>query len=265
MENTVRFLGTGAADQPWKEIHQDSRVRGSTSSLINGKILVDCGPTTWQDLEHWNVDLSQVETLIFTHGHSDHCNRENVVRLITAVPKLQIYSSEALAASLKASGISAERIHTVVPKQKFTAAGLEVLTLAANHASVLPPECPEGEVPMHYLFRDGASGRTLFYALDGAWLLRPTFLALLDYHLDTIIWDCTMGGTGDFRIFEHNSLEMLDLMLQTLGRLKITNADTNVWLDHLAWTLWPQERDEAAALAGSHRYRLAQDGNTISW
>ncbi|MBO7741306.1 MAG: hypothetical protein J6S21_02010, partial [Victivallales bacterium] len=107
--------------------------------------------------------------------------------------------------------------------------------------------------------------RTLFYALDGAWLLRPTFLALLDNHLDTIVWDCTMSGSGDYRIFEHNSLDMIHTMMQTLGKLKVTDADTQVWLDHLAWTLWPQDRAEAAATAAAHRFHLAQDGNFIKW
>jgi hypothetical protein len=74
-----------------------------------------------------------------------------------------------------------------------------------------------------------------------------------------------MGGSGDYRIFEHNSMDMIDIMLMTFGRLKITTADTQVWLDHLAWTLWPQDRTEAAELAASHRYHLAQDGNTINW
>ena len=41
----LQFIGTGAADFNWSK-YGEPGVLGSTSTLLNGHILLDCGPTT---------------------------------------------------------------------------------------------------------------------------------------------------------------------------------------------------------------------------
>ena len=66
-----------------------------------------------------------------------------------------------------------------------------------------------------------------------------------DTTLDAAVFDATIGDIcpGDWRIFEHNSIDMVRLMVKTLyktGRLK---AEAPVYLTHLARTLHPTQAE----------------------
>ena len=260
MGNTMLFLGTGAADQPWRDLERDSRVRGSTATLVNGRLLLDCGATTWRDLAHWRVPLPPLEALLFTHTHSDHFQPADVRRLAEAAPRLEIWCTRQGCARLAEAGVPSARLHALTPGEAFRAAGFECLPLPAMHL-VEDPEEP----CVHYLLHDLASGRKLYYALDGAWTTYAAYRRLRQHTLDALVWDCTMSASGDYRIFEHSNLDMLDIQRRTFANLGILAPNAPVYLDHLAWTLWPQEREAARRLAAGHGFLLAQDGETAEW
>jgi hypothetical protein len=105
-----------------------------------------------------------------------------------------------------------------------------------------------GSQSLHFLFEQ--DGRSLFYATDGAWILKPTWLALRQRRLSTVIWDATNGETaGDWRIFEHNSVDMVRVMLQTLRREGVVDRTTRVFLTHLARTLCAPHEEMCRRLA----------------
>ena len=71
-----------------------------------------------------------------------------------------------------------------------------------------------GENTLLYNISDGK--KSIFYGLDSAWLPYETWSALLKAPVDCIILDVTLGDAeGDYRIFEHNNIPMVDIMLQT--------------------------------------------------
>ncbi len=95
----------------------------------------------------------------------------------------------------------------------FEVAPFQVEALLANHLVE-----DTSEDPLHYLFTSDSV--QWLYATDGAWLPTTTWRRLMDTRLDAVVWDATIGGMpqfeGDYRIFEHNSLDMVRLMLKTL-------------------------------------------------
>lgn len=73
----VDLLGTGSADRwpnPWcrcsscQWARDSGSVRGRTSALVDGVLLIDPGP----DAGAGGVDLSGVRTVLITHDHPDH-------------------------------------------------------------------------------------------------------------------------------------------------------------------------------------------------
>ena len=65
-------------------------------------------------------------------------------------------------------------------------------------------------------FNDGE--KTLFYGLDGAWIMYEEAQAIIKYKPDFAVFDATIGWQdGDYRIFEHNNLNMLLEIKKTLN------------------------------------------------
>jgi adenosylcobinamide kinase/adenosylcobinamide-phosphate guanylyltransferase len=79
----VVVLGTGSADgwpNPFctcascTSERLAGRVRGQTSALVDGTLLLDCGPETPRAAERAGVDLTGLRHVLITHRHPDHCS-----------------------------------------------------------------------------------------------------------------------------------------------------------------------------------------------
>ena len=232
----ILFVGTGAADWPRTyettvEKAASGTVRGLSSILVNDRILVDCGGTVPEALALLGADVGGITDLLMTHTHGDHMDPAALQRLLEArgpAAPLRVWiESGGLVRLPELDGL--ER-HSLKTGQIVEAAGLSVTALAANHV-VRPPE-----QPLHYLLE--CQGRQVLYATDGAWMLKETWLRLRELKLDGIIWDATNGETeGDWRIFEHNSVDMIRTMMQTLLREELLAPGARVLLTHMARTL----------------------------
>lgn len=218
----LTFLGTGSAD--WKPSDKDTRAdyRRNTSLLIDDTLLIDPGPTVLDGMQFANKSPDGVRFILNTHKHSDHYSiaTVNALENATLVPMR--------AGEVKAVG-------------KYT-----VTALPANHAVST----------VHFLISDGE--RTLFYGLDGAWLLYEEFEAIKKAGVDLAILDATLGdGSGDYRVFEHNSLTMVRELKASLApyvkRFLITHVSKNLSHPH----------DELVALVKPHGIEVAFDGMEI--
>ncbi len=180
----IKFLGTGAADwAPDRRDHGDE-YRGNASALINDCILIDPGPTVPMALEKLGIAPENIKYIINTHKHKDHFNAETL-------------------AFLESKG--AEFIEF---EDEITLYGVNIKAAKGHHR--IPTK--------HYLFDDG-KGR-IYYALDSAWLLYDEVQLIIDTeHIDLIVMDCTVGHQdGDYRIFEHNNINMVIEMKKTLSQ-----------------------------------------------
>lgn len=78
----LTLLGTGSADG-WPNPHcrcascttarSAGALRGQTSALLDGELLLDCGPEAPQAAQRSGLDLTGLRHVLLTHVHPDHC------------------------------------------------------------------------------------------------------------------------------------------------------------------------------------------------
>ena len=203
----IHFLGTGAADWNIQNDVENPEYRRNSSILINGTLLVDPGSCVFefeQTFDYENL-YKDVKNIVCTHKHSDHYNPETVEKLGLKLTELNLFEP--------------------------TEVGEFVITaLPANHRTV--------ENPSHLIIEEKSTGKRLFYGLDGAWLTYETAKYLRKLNFDMMLFDATLGskedlgGVLDYRIFEHNSLEMVELLCNTFK-----NNCNLFYISHMAKTL----------------------------
>lgn len=179
------FLGTGAADWLPDAKTQTGEFRRHSSALVDGTILIDPGAGVCDAIQEYHVDVSKIRYILVTHRHPDHFNEKTV-------DFLQQNGAELIELS---------------PGEQVQLGKYTVLAVEGHH----PVKT------LHYFISDGNS--RLFYALDGAWLLYDEIEAMKQNPVDFAVLDGTIGFIkGDYRIFEHNSMDMIIHMKATLSR-----------------------------------------------
>ncbi|NKB67994.1 MAG: MBL fold metallo-hydrolase [Candidatus Latescibacteria bacterium] len=225
---TILFLGTGAGDWPAEvppERRKDRNWRRQSAILVNGQVLVDCGPNAVEALDTFEVDPRQIGDLLLTHSHFDHFSPQVLDQLVQRradLPPLRVWGHAGALEQVK--GRVGVEICPLVPGSQGEAGSTRFEALAANH-------WVEGEQALHYLF----SGETChwLYAVDGAWILEPTWNRVRELGLDVVVLDATLGeGKEDERIFAHNSLAMVDLLVEALHGQQVIRTGGQVFLTH---------------------------------
>lgn len=250
----IKFLGTGAADfspllaTEYKD-RLDENIRRSSSILINGRYLVDCGPHTIGAMKLLGTDMSKITDLFITHFHSDHYNAESVRALSEARGgRLRVWYRDGASADFP-DGVHKMKMET---GKTYKYGDMTVTGLAANHSGY----------PQHFLFCIG--GKKIFYGCDGAWLLNEAFNRLKNERLDLMILDGTVGDyNGDYRISEHNSIPMIRIMLPSLRTVGAIDENTSVYISHIARTLHTDHSTLCGILCADG-IKAAYDGLEIS-
>lgn len=201
----ITFLGTGAADWPIEKIENMTEFRRFSSVLIDDILLIDPGPQIFDALNECRKDKKNIKYIINTHKHSDHFCAKTV-------------------SGLEANGA---KFFTLFGGDVKNIGGYTVCAYNANHST-----CKNA---VHFIITDGE--RTLFYGLDGAWLLYDEVQAIKEYKPDFAVFDATIGDIdGDYRIFEHNNLNMLLEMKKSLenyiGKFCISHMARTLHTDH---------------------------------
>ncbi len=172
----ITFLGTGAADWTRQEHSTWPGYRRNSSALIDDVLLIDPGPDVPLALEAFHKDKNAIRCIINTHRHPDHYSEETL-RQLPGAEFVEIKAGQQ------------------IQKGSYCIRGLQ-----ANHGT-----CDEA---VHFIISDGE--KNLFYGLDGAWLLYEEYLAIQETGIDLAVLDATVGfADGDFRIFQHNDLNMV--------------------------------------------------------
>jgi Metal-dependent hydrolases of the beta-lactamase superfamily I len=226
----LHFLGTGAAD--WDITNPETTVdfRRFSSVLIDGNLLLDCGPCLYEFADSFECpDLyKNVKTILLTHSHGDHFQPDTLKKLASEKPVF-LYGDKAVKQLV-------DDIDSLsfVPIELF-----ETRTLGEYHITAVPANhsVPNiGEKPRHYIIEK--EDQCLFYGLDGAWLLKETVAELKKHQFDGMIFDATIGEVkGDYRIFEHNNLHMVEEMKLTIDALDIMKKNGRFIISHMARTL----------------------------
>lgn len=230
----IRFLGTGAAD--WYAVDERGEYRRLTSTLFDDTLLIDFSYTAMDALP----ESASVKHILITHSHEDHFDPKAIASLAPAV----LYAHESWASEISIPGID------VVPVKvgQWTQAGeYEVLPMPSNHSTARLYE-----QTLHYVLKKG--DQLFLYATDGAWFLNKELKLMKDMHLCGMAIDTTIGDghEGDFRVFEHNSLPMIRIMVDTMHKTGLLNADAPIFLTHMARTLHGTQKELESSLTSPY-------------
>lgn len=201
----ITFLGTGAADWPLIKPEDFTEFRRLSSTLIDDILLIDPGPQIFEALKECGKNPADIKYIINTHKHDDHFCCETVSKL------------ESLGAVF----------FDLLSGDVVNVGNYTIQAYSANHSTC--------ENTVHFIIND--SERTLFYGLDGAWLLYDEVQAIKKYKPDLAVFDATVGDIdGDYRIFEHNNLNMVFEMKKSLenyiGKFCISHMARTLHTDH---------------------------------
>ena len=257
----IQFIGTGAADfsplleTEYKHCLNDD-ARRSCSALVDGHVLIDCGPHTLESLSIQGIPLTDIDALLLTHLHMDHYQPDNIRTVAASKGELlMVYAHEAAYSQLKEELAEAnvEIVPLTYSKEKVLECGMKITALPANHTCC----------PCHYYIEK--DDKKFYYATDGAWIICEAFYHLKDSHLDMIVLDATVGDyEGDYRVAEHNSIPMIRLMLKSFDKFQVCDAHTKVVLTHIAPTLHLRHAITAENMA-KENMQVAYDGLTVKF
>ncbi len=216
----ITFLGTGAADWQKEDLKKLKFFRRYSSLLIDDTLLIDPGEYVPEALKTFKKNPEKIRYIINTHDHSDHYCEETVAFLSGA----ELFSFKA--GETKKVG-------------KYT-----ITALPANHSVKT----------VHFVIYDGR--KRLFYGLDGAWLTYEETEAIKEKFVDYAVFDATVGNVpGDYRIFEHNNLNMVIEMKKSLEK-----HIGRVCISHLAKTLHKTPHSVLARNMKKQGIEVAFDG-----
>ncbi len=250
----IRVLGSGASDgwpNPWCSCAScvaalaQGVVRGHTSVLVDGHLLIDLGPDVGRAALRQGVSLAAVDAVLVTHGHLDHHFSQawvwrgwaSVTRDLTVVapPSVLAAAAEVLAA------------HTVpvVPGDRLSVAGFDVAVLEAEHV--------DDAVLFDVTSPDGSR---LLYATDTGILPTGMVEAVRGRAFDVVLLE--LAGTP---IPSHLTLDTWPTQVQRLREVGAVVDGTRVVAVHVGHhNPPPDELDRRLALLGA---TAARDGDVL--
>ncbi len=233
----ILFLGTGAADWDIKKRSHYGEFRRFSSAIIDNSLLIDPGPHIFDFAEKTNNPclFNNVKNIIVTHSHHDHFDSQTVSKLCSEhSPRLWGDAGAMRKLTKELSPTDLGKIAftaTIVNKKIDIDNSCSILPLRANHST-----SDADETCLNYIIE--CNGKTIFYGLDSGWILFDSWQIMKDYKFDAFIMEATIGDVeGDYRVFGHNNLQMIEIMLSSIKGQKILNNDAKVIVSHMAKTL----------------------------
>lgn len=167
----LTFLGTGAGETYpgyWCECphctyarkHRGKNLRTNSSMVIDEELLIDMGPSCFDNAARFGVNLSKLKTLLVTHPHEDHLypqhlhwrnTDESLLPLtyvekmrhggprFTDIPQLNIYGNSFVMETLRKSLDDMEELkinlHEIREGKEEKTDGYRILPVRGNHGS----------------------------------------------------------------------------------------------------------------------------------
>lgn len=232
----LTFLGTGAADWDINVYDSMPEFRRFSSALVDDALLIDPGPHVFHFADKNGTPdlLCGVRDIIVTHSHADHFCPETVARLCEGRDCTIWCSPECmkvLNAKLGNEAALGIRFRSTEIGKTYDIGEYRVTPLRSNHFAT------PGEITRVYLIE--REGRILFYGCDSAWLPTETWNFLREQPVNVMVMELTCGelATYDWRIFEHNTPEMLQIMLTMFRKYNLFAPDVKYYVSHMARTL----------------------------
>ena len=258
----LTLLGTGAADG-WPNPHcscascttarSAGPLRGQTSALLDGTLLLDCGPETPHAAQRAGLDLTGLRHVLLTHLHPDHCSPAFLLfrGWVSDAPLDVLGPPEVVAqARMWVAPDSPVRFVGVAAGDRHRLGAYDVRVLPAAHGT-------DGSCVLYDV--RGPGGRVL-YATDTGPLPQTTVDAVAGAAFDAVLLEETFGdhlahGT------DHLDLGSFPEQLRRLRDVGALTDDTDVVAVHLSHRNPPTpELSRRLAAWGA---RVLDDGSTL--
>lgn len=240
---SVRLLGTGAADG-WPQAfcrcascgaeRAAGRVRGQTAALLDGAVLLDCGPGTPEAATRAGTDLAGVRLLLVTHQHSDHLSPAALMHRgwVTDAPLTVAGPPDAIAAARAWLPDDAPVTWLpVAPGERHTLLGYDVRVLAAAHRTGLGDP---GAVEAVLWDVTTPTGTRVLHATDTGPLPAATITAVEGAAYDVVLLEETFGDRVDLAGEQHLALATFAEQVRRLRAVGAVTDTTDVVAVHLS-------------------------------
>jgi adenosylcobinamide kinase/adenosylcobinamide-phosphate guanylyltransferase len=258
----LTLLGTGSADG-WPNPHcrcascttarSAGSLRGQTSAVLDGTLLLDCGPETPHAAQRAGLDLTGLRHVLLTHLHPDHCSPAFLLfRAWVSDAPLDVLGPPEVVeqARMWVAPGSRVRFVAVAAGDWHRLGDYDVRVLPAAHGA-------DGSCVLYDV--DGPGGRVL-YATDTGPLPPATVEAAAGAAFDVVLLEETFGdhlthGT------EHLDLRTFPEQVRRLREVGAVTADTDVVAVHLSHRnpATPELTRRLAAWGA----RVVDDGTTL--
>jgi phosphoribosyl 1,2-cyclic phosphate phosphodiesterase len=183
-------------------------IRTRSQALVDGRLLIDFPPDTYDHMLRYGLDLPSIEALLLTHAHQDHLyaqdfeNRKPGFAHVGEVDApharpLRVYATaKAMEHVRAADGDSLEargviELHEIAAYEPFTVDGFAVTAMTADHNPAFGP----------VIYAIARAGKTMLYANDTGYFPEETweYLAKARPRFDYVSLDCTGTIMEDYR------------------------------------------------------------------
>ena len=283
----LTFLGTGAGEgYPgyWCECphctyarkHRGKNLRTNSSMVIDEELLIDIGPSCFDNAARFGVNLSKIKTLLVTHPHEDHLQPqhlywrntdESLLPLtyvekmrhggprFTDIPQLNIYGNSFVMETLRKSLDDMEELkinlHEIREGKEEKTDGYRILPVRGNHGS------QQGFSHSYIIQKDE---KMLLYALDSGSYDEDQFALIQEYQYDAVIMEGTTGLNEQYG--GHMCLVNYIRIRERLKENKCLRENSRFLLTHLS-PHWCPPHDWYESIVASEGLELAYDGLQI--
>lgn len=258
----VVLLGTGSADgwpNPFcgcascEGQRRTGRNRGQTAALVDGRLLLDCGPDTPHAAERAGVALTGVRHVLLTHAHPDHCSPAFLLfRSWVEDGPLDVVGPPDVVAACRpwVAPDSPVRFRPVAPGDRLRLDGYDVAVLPAAHGA-------PGAAVLYDV--TGPSGR-LLYATDTGPLPDQALDLVRGAGFDVVLMEETFGDHHAHGT-DHLDLATFPEQLRRLREVGAVTDGTDVVAVHLSHRNPPEpELSRRLAAWGA---RVVDDGAAL--
>ncbi len=196
----ITLLGTGSSDG-WPNAFcrcpscGDARRRGDlrspTSVLIDGRLLLDCGPETERQAQRHGFDLADVQAIVVTHAHNDHWSPAALMyrSWVRSEPLTVVGPEPVIEAGQHWLDPQQQSVsfRTVTRGDEIEVAGYRITVLPANHHAL-------GEAVL-YLVQDETA--RVLYATDTGPLTADFADRVGNSPVDLVLLEETFGHRSD--------------------------------------------------------------------
>lgn len=283
----LTFLGTGAGETYpgyWCECphctyarkHRGKNLRTNSSMVIDEELLIDIGPSCFDNAARFGVNLSKIKTLLVTHPHEDHLypqhlrwrnTDESLLPLtyvekmrhggprFTDIPQLNIYGNSFVMETLRKSLDDMEELkinlHEIREGKEEKTDGYRILPVRGNHGS------QQGFSHSYIIQKDE---KMLLYALDSGSYDEDQFALIQEYQYDAVIMEGTTGLNEQYggHMCLMNNIRIRDRLKEN----KCLRENSRFLLTHLS-PHWCPPHDWYESIVASEGLELAYDGLQI--